>query len=210
MVKPPPDADNQRLSRAAEMEKALKGGIDVPTLAGPESVEPTLVTSPQDAPKPVGEPAKVAPHPHERTAVSEPEAPAVPKPKPAPAVVTEAPAKAAPPSAKQNLALAETLRVDAEELAMAQQAIAAAAAEKEDRPVRRPTSELVPITLQEEEEVSPPKEDLSKPQPEQAAVWTPSPQKRLSGGMALFLGIAIGAAIVVVGLGLLFLLRNNG
>ena len=210
MVKPPPDADNQRLSRAAEMEKALKGGIDVPTVAGPESVEPTLVTSPQDAPKPVGEPAKPAPHPHERTAVSEPEAPAVPKPKPAPAVVTEAPAKAATPSAKQNLALAETLRVDAEELAIAQQAIAAAAAEKEDRPVRRPTSELVPITLQEEEEVSPPKEDLSKPQAEQAAVWTPSPQKRLSGGMALFLGIAIGAAIVVVGLGLLFLLRNNG
>ena len=116
----------------------------------------------------------------------------VARPLPTPPASTSTPIAAAP------LTLAQRLEQQA------------AAAEKEDRPVRRPTSELVPITLQEDEEVSPPKEDLSKPQAEQAAVWTPSPQKRLSGGMALFLGIAIGAAIVVVGLGLLFLLRNNG
>jgi serine/threonine protein kinase len=204
MVKAPPQGDPRRMSLAEEaMARMLKGGPDVPSVAGPESVEPTLVAAqapeqPRAAPPaPPKPPPK--PHPHETTAVSEPSHPTT-----KPSVPATAPNSG---DEKRQLGLAETVRLDADEIELAQQA-RSADVEKKDAPIRRPTSELVPVVLDEE-----PAEAPKAPEPAKvasvpaAAVWTPEPKKKLGGGAALFLGIAIGAVLVAVGLGVVMLLR---
>ncbi len=198
---------------------------NVPSMSGPESVEPTLVAGPtEEAPKkpaiPVIPPVPAlgaAPHPHEKTAVSEPSPPAPKKADesskiriavPAvPATLGSSSANGPAPKARESnvtLGLAETMRVDVEDV---QRALA-------DGPTRRPTSELVPITMDEVEEPPPKLAAQGSGQADvrsEPALWSPAPQKkRLSGGLALVVGIAIGAVLVALGLGLLFLLQNPG
>jgi serine/threonine-protein kinase len=210
MVKAPPQVEPHRRSLAEEaMARMLKGGPDVPSVAGPESVEPTLVAAqtPEKprAARPPAPPAAPAPkpNPHETTTISEQSPPAA-KPPPPPRVESDE---------KRQLGLAETVRLDPEDIDAAQQArISEVGQEKKDAPIRRPTSELVPVVLDEDAppDAAPKAEEPSKevsPAAAAAAVWTPEPKKKLGGGAALFLGIAIGAVLVAVGLGVVMLLR---
>ncbi|HTJ84280.1 MAG TPA: serine/threonine-protein kinase [Polyangiaceae bacterium] len=82
----------------------------------------------------------------------------------------------------------------------------AAAGAPEDRPARKPTSELIPVQLLE---------PAASPKPEAAAtdaaaaVWQPKGTKRLGGATALIVGILIGALLVGVALVAMILLKKS-
>jgi hypothetical protein len=63
------------------------------------------------------------------------------------------------------------------------------------------------VVLDDDPAPAPKLEDAPKNTNAPAAVWTPEPKKKLGGGAALFVGIAIGAVLVAVGLGVAMLLR---
>jgi len=74
--------------------------------------------------------------------------------------------------------------------------------ESGDGPVRRPTSELIPITLSTDDDPSAPRASLPHVEvavlpseaPAPVAVWQPK-QRRMSGTTALVAGILIGALL---------------
>lgn len=200
MVKAPSLGDPHQMSLAEEaMARMLKGGPDVPSVAGPESVEPTLVAAQQATEKPRALPP---PPPevnrHEKTVESEPSAQAAAPPNAALLPQNESSEE------KRQIGLAETMRLDPEEVNAEQQARTAEAGSPTKGPIRRPTSELVPVVLDDDPA---PKLEEAPRNTNAQAVWTPEPNKKLGGGAALFVGIAIGAALVAVGLGVLMLLR---
>ncbi len=239
VLKSPTETDKARMSLAEEaMAKALGApaaapppgasravspGAGLPKFSGPESVEPTLV-----APN----------NPQEKTTISKaPEVPEIAAPKVAlhGAAAPNAPAAAPMPAGKDPTRdlknLQSTLPLDPEQVDQAvEQALARRAATPPpkpaspaspvppaeatvaDKPNRRPTSELIPVHLPDE----PKPGDGRVPQLGAAGpavvdaplVWEPK-AKRLSGATALIVGIAIGAILVAVAIGVAFLMRGE-
>ena len=189
MVKSPTEADKARVSLAEEaMVRALGAGL--PKVGGNEGFEATLINA-------------------------EPPPGAV-------AAAARASSPSDPPLDLKNLK--ETLKVDPED---AERAILDALSRgsnppvepgkaptpapspppPEDRPARKPTSELIPVSLNADK---PPVLDAA-PAPlasdPGAAVWQPKGRK-LGGATALIVGIVIGALLVAIALAVILLLKS--
>ena len=205
----PPTAPDARMSLAEEaMAKALavpapppanapgpKLGGGLPSVAGPESIEPTLLapnpgpTAPKrvdglsDTMRLDAEEAEKAVQ-EARAIVAAPVPPAKPSPIPLASSPPGGPGVAAPvippaPAAPQ-IGLDES-----------------------PAPGRKPTTELLPVTLPEDRISSRPE------QPNEAALWKPKGNKRkLGGAVALLIGIGIGALLVVTALIIAISLRR--
>ncbi|MFO0549356.1 MAG: protein kinase [Polyangiaceae bacterium] len=203
-------------------------GDALPKFSGPESVEPTLVAAAgADAPEGVGKPpadgarAK-APAPAmalDRTAISD--AP------PAPAVEIRVDVPATPVPANPSLKgldatvplepeavermMKEATRARAEKAAPKQDAAVAATLTSafdgsDPEPPRKPTGELLPVNLESPAAPAP----VADEKPAEAPlVWQPK-GKRIGGTRALLLGIAIGALLVIVVIGVFLLLGKRG
>jgi serine/threonine-protein kinase len=187
MVKSPTEADKARVSLAEEaMVRALGAGL--PKLGGSEGFEATLITA---------------------------------EPPPGAVAAARASIPSEPPIDLKNLK--ETLKVDPDDAeraifeALARSSAppgepAAAAARPspapgaDDRPARKPTSELIPVSLSPDK---PTQADVAAPLVAEApaAVWQPKGRK-LGGATALIVGIVIGALLVAIALAVILLLKK--
>ncbi|MBK6519263.1 MAG: protein kinase [Polyangiaceae bacterium] len=224
-VKAPPmaptDAVKARMSLAEEQMAQALGqpppgqppaaqgagiGQGLPKFSGPESVEPTLIAGqqPLDAtrisnppPGPVAASATAVPATHN---LKDLQATVPLEPEEVERAMKEALAKRATPPPVAQAGLDKTAIVPEGPPPRVPEAAPLAA----DKPLRRPTSELIPIHAAEE-----PAAGAMAPQKVEAPlVWEPK-GKRLSGATALVVGIAIGAVLVAIVIGVLFLLKGD-
>jgi len=211
VIKAPNEADRARMSLAEEaMAKALGQplpapaagvGQGLPKFSDAESVEPTLVApGGSSAERAATSPSANNSLAHERTEVSG-------------LGLLDAPIDLKALEATVKLEPEEFDRVKNQVPTRASAADAAAgtgsppplAGGDGSAPVRKPTSELMPLNLPEDRSSSP---AVAGPA-ETPLVWEPKGRK-LTGATALIVGIAIGAVLVVIGLAVILLVRGAG
>jgi len=176
-------ADQARVSLAEEaMNRALGQGL--PKMGGPESFEPTLIEGPPPGMRPpLSSDDAIDLKQLKSTVKVDPEDRG--------RILADALALALEPKAEKR---PSTPPPDG------------GPEKSSDQPVRRPTSELIPVNLLEPEASLAPATDLGGPG---AAVWQPKGGKRLGGATALIVGIVIGALLVGIALVVMILLKKS-
>ncbi len=217
VIKAPNEVDRARMSLAEEaMAKALGQpppapavGQGLPTFTDPESVEPTLIaaggSSAERGSSPPTAPAALA---HERTEISglnlaRPDVDnSLDQPLDLKALDATMPLD---PEAFEKVKARALARASAPQIGSPPPRVSADLRSDLDMgaPIRKPTSELMPLNLPEEAVAAPAAKAGEPP-----LVWEPKGRK-LTGATALVVGIAIGAVLVVIGLTIMLLLRGG-